>query len=140
MPTRDPNAVATKWSQNLGSATQRITDGVNAVTIAPGQAAARNKTGYVQGVTASVDKWASNVAAVSLQSWQSDMINKGVQRIASGASAAEPKFATFMGRLLPYIDRQVSALPPRGNLDANINRVTTFIRSMAKFRNTPTGA
>lgn len=140
MATKDPTTVAQKWSQNLGSATQRITDGVNAVTVAPGQAAARNKAGYVAGVTASVDKWASNVAGVSLSSWQQDMVNKGVPRIASGASAAEGKFSTFMGRLLPYIDRQVSALPPRGNLDANISRLTTFVRGMAKFKNTGTGA
>ena len=129
-----PEQIAQRWAQNLGSATQKITDGVNAVTVAPGQAAARQKAVYLQNVQASVDKWASRTAAVPLETWKQDMINKGVQRIASGATAAQPKFQSFMTALLPHIQSQVSALPARGNLDANINRMVQFVRGMSKFR------
>lgn len=133
---QDPSAVAAKWAQNLGGATQRITDGVNAVTTAPGQAAARQKALWAQNVAASQDKWAARTAAVPLSDWQQAIIQKGVPRIASGATAAQPKFATFMGKLLPYIDSQVRALPARGNLEANITRMTTFVRGMSKFSST----
>lgn len=134
MATPTPDAVAAKWAQNLGSSTQRITDGVNGVTVAPGQAAARQKAAWVQNVAAAQDKWAANVASVSLNSWQQDMINKGVPRIASGASAAQPKFQNFMAQFLPFLDQQVRALPARGNLDQNIARMTAMVRGTAKFQ------
>lgn len=133
---KDPTTVASKWAQNLSGATQSITDGVNAVSVAPGAAAARQKTVYVNNVTASADKWARNVAAVSLSSWQQDMITKGIPRIASGAQAAQSKFATFMGKLLPYQANLVSQLPARGNLEQNITRMTQMVRGMANFTNT----
>ena len=135
MAKLDATAVAQKWAQNLGAATQAVQDGVNAVTVAPGAAAARQKAVWVQNVQAAQDKWARNTAAVTLNDWQQAMITKGVPRIASGATASQPKFATFMGKLLPFIDNAVSALPARGNLDANINRSVAFMRKMATFSN-----
>jgi|SRR5579859_1378905 len=133
MATQSPDQIAARWAQGLASATQKITDGVNAVTVAPGMAASRQKAVYVANVNANADKWAQNVQGVSLQAWQAATINKGVQRIATGAAASQPKFATFMGKLLPYIDRQVAALPPRGNLQQNIARMTAFVQGMAQF-------
>lgn len=132
---RDPQAIAARWAQNLGAAGQKITEGVQAVTVAPGVSAARQKGAYVQGVNASQDKWAARVAAVPLSEWQQAMTGKGAQRIGTGATAATGKFATFMGKLLPYIDSQRGALPPRGDLGANIARMTQFVQGMAKFRN-----
>jgi hypothetical protein len=130
-----PDQIAAKWAQNLGQSTQRIQDGVQSVTQAPGLAAAAQKTTWVQNTTSSADKWASNTAKVTLGEWQQAMIEKGLQRVASGATAAEPKFNAFMGRLLPHIDSVKRSLPARGNLDANINRMVAFTRGMAKFQN-----
>lgn len=132
---KDPTVVAAKWANNLAGSTQAITDGVNAVTVAPGTAAARQKDVWAQNVAASKDKWARNTANVSLQDWQADMINKGVARIAGGAQAAQSKQAVFYGKLLPFIDAQKAALPPRGNLEANIARANAFMRKMATFSN-----
>lgn len=130
---KDPTTAAQKWSTNLAAATSSITAGVQAVTVAPGQAAARQKAAYVQGVNNSQDKWARNVAGVSLQSWQADMVNKGIPRIATGATAAEPKMATFLGQLLPYQERLKGTLPARGTLDQNIARMTSWVRGMSQF-------
>lgn len=129
-----PEQIAAKWATGLSGASSRITDGINAVSVAPGQAAARQKQVWQQNVAASADKWATNTGKVSLSDWQSAMINKGVPRIASGAIAAQPKFATFMTQLMPFIAQQKSALPARGNLDANIARMTAFARGMATFK------
>lgn len=135
---KDPNASAAKWAQNLQNSTQAITDGVNAVTVAPGLAAARQKDVYVANVMAAKDKWASRVASVPLSSWQQSMIQKGIPRIAQGATVAQPKVASFLTQLLPAIAQVKSTLPPRGTLDQNINRSNAFIRGMAQFSYKPT--
>lgn len=134
MATMTPEQIAAQWASRLAGSGQRITDGVNAVTTAPGQAAARQKGVWQQNTTAAADKWAARVASVPLGDWQQAMTSKGVQRIGAGAQAAQPKFATFMGQLLPHIAQVKGTLPPRGNLDQNIARMTTFVQGMAKFQ------
>lgn len=129
-----PDQIAARWAQGLAGASQKIADGVDAVRVAPGQAAARQKSVYVANVQASADKWAANVASVTLPSWQDAMKTKGVPRIAQGATAAQPKFGAFMNQLLPHIERTRSALPARGTLDQNIARMTTFVRGMSTFK------
>jgi hypothetical protein len=131
-----PDQIAARWAAGLAGASQKITDGVNAVSVAPGQAAARQKTVWVQNVAASADKWAANTARVSLSDWQQAMITKGAPRIASGATAAQPKFASFMTQLLPHIASVKGQLPARGNLDQNIARMTAFVRGMSTFKRT----
>lgn len=133
--SQTPDQIAAKWAQNLAGATERIKDGVNSVTQAPGLAAAAQKNVYLQNVQANADKWASNTAKVTLGEWQQSMIEKGLNRIGQGATSAEPRFTAFMGRLLPHIDSVKRGLPARGNLDANINRMVAFTRGMAKFQN-----
>ena len=62
------------------------------------------------------------------------MTTKGIPRIATGAQTAQPKFAQFMGKLLPYIATQKASLPARGTLDQNIARMTAFVQGMSKFQ------
>lgn len=130
---KDPTTVANNWASRLGQSTTAITDGINAVTVAPGQAAARQKTVWANNTAASVNKWATNTAAVPLSDWQQATITKGVPRIATGATAAVPKMTTFMTKLLPFIDNAKAGLPPRGDLNANINRMVSFTQKMATF-------
>lgn len=127
--------VAERWARNLAGSTERIKEGIMATSVAPGQAAARQKQVWAQNVAASQDKWARNVGRVSLGEWQDAAINKGLARVAAGATAAQPKMTSFLNRFLPYVDQQKAALPPRGNLDQNINRAVTFIRGMSQFKN-----
>lgn len=130
-----PEAAAAKWAQGMQAAGPKITAGIQAVTVAPGVAAARQADLYQANVVAAVPKWKANVAAVPLGDWQNATITKGVPRIASGAAAAQPAFAMFMGKLLPFIDNSVRSLPPRGNLEQNIARMTQHVRKMATFSN-----
>lgn len=135
MTTRTPDQIATAWSQNLAGATQKITDGVNAVTVAPGQAAARQADVWLAKLQASQAKWKAKVSAVPLSDWQTMMIQKGVPRIASGATAAQPKFSAFMTKFLPHLQAGRAQLPPRGTLDQNVNRAVSMIRYNATFKN-----
>lgn len=127
---KDPAAVAAKWVRGMQGAGQAITDGVNAVTTAPGQAAARQVNAYTAGVQQNAQKWATRVASVSLQEWRDAMITKGAQRIGGGAAAAESKMANAMAQLLPAIDTIKASLPPRGDINANIARSVAFQTKM----------
>lgn len=126
---------AAKWAANLSGATQAITDGVNSVTVAPGMAAARQQDVWASNTAASKSKWAANVQKVSLGDWQTSMTTKGIGRIASGATAAQPKMEAFLNKLLPYQQAQKAQLPPRGNLQQNIQRMTAWATAMSKFSN-----
>ena len=132
MAMKDPNTSAQKWATNLSGAGTTITNGVNAVTVAPGTLAAAQKAAYVQNTAASADKFAANSQKVTLNEWQQATINKGVPRIAAGAQAAEPKMAAFLTKALPVINSIVKALPPRGSLQQNLQRSNQFCTQMSQ--------
>lgn len=136
MAAKDPAAVAAKWAQNLGSATQHIQAGVDAVQTAPGQKAAAQKNLWLQQLQANADKWARNVSAVSLTDWQQAMRDKGIARIGTGAQAAIPKMTSFLGQFLPHVEsvaQQVRAMPKGGLANAEA-RVLAQMRGNAAFR------
>jgi|SRR5690348_614483 len=126
---------AQKWATNLPAAQQRYIAGVNAVTVSPGQLAARASALWAANTAAAQPKFARNSAAVTLQSWQEATANKGAQRLASGAQAAQSKVEQVFSKLFPAIQSAVTSLPPRGDLEANINRSASFARAMNKWKN-----
>lgn len=134
MAMRDPSQVAAKWAQNTGNATQAYTDGVKAVTVAPGQLAARSADLWATNVVQAKPRFATNSAKVTLAEWQDAAANKGAARLASGVSAAQPKFEQQIGKVLQHIDAGVRSLPARGTLDQNINRMTQFVRHMSNYK------
>jgi hypothetical protein len=134
MAMPDAATAAAKWAQNFGASGQRWADGINGVTVAPGQLAARQKNLWVQNTAAAADRFAANSAKVSLADWQQTSIAKGQGRLASGAQAAQGKVENAFVRLFPHIASVRSSLPPRGDLEANINRAAAFARGMAKFK------
>jgi hypothetical protein len=133
----DPTSATAKWVNNLSNSTQAITDGVNSVTTAPGQAAARQVQTWLARVQASAQKWATNTAAVSLPDWQQSMITTGIPRIASGAQAKQGKYQAFATKFFPYLQTgvaQVKAMP-KVTLQDGINRAVAMINHNAKFSN-----
>jgi hypothetical protein len=131
---KDAAAVAADWAARLGQSTQKIEAGIRGVTQAPGAAAARQKTVWAQNVAQSQDKWARRVAAVTLQEWQDAAVTKGVGRIGAGAQAAIPKMQQFLQVFLPFQESIVNSLPPRGDLNANVNRMVQMVTKTAQFK------
>lgn len=131
-----PEQAAAKWQSRLSGATQQITDGVNRVQRAPGAAAAANKAAWLARVTASADKWARNVSAVSLEDWKAKMTSVGIPRIAQGATANVGKVQNFQAAFLPYLDQGVARVKamPNATLEDGIARATAMIRHNANFR------
>lgn len=135
------NATA-KWVKGLQGATQQITDGVNAVTTAPGVSAARQVQTWLARIQASAAKWQANVSAVSLQEWQTAMINQGIPRIAQGAQAKQGKYQAFADKFFPYLAQGVAQVHnmPKTSLADGINRAVAMINWNAKFSNKATPA
>jgi hypothetical protein len=127
----DAGTLAASWAAKMAAAGPRMQAGAQAVTTPPGQAAAAQKDAYLNGVNASVNLWAQKVAAVSTADWQNAYITKGLPRVASGAAAAQPKFATVLAKILSAEKSIVSSLPARGGLENNIARSAAFQRAMA---------
>lgn len=129
----DPAAAAQKWATAMQGAGTAYTAGVNRVTTAPGQSAARQVQQYINQVAARAQVWAQNVAAVSLQEWQQAAINKGAPRLGTGAQAAQSKFQTFMQALLAYEANGLGSLPARGDFAANQQRMIAWSTYMHNF-------
>lgn len=126
----NPTAAAEAWSSKLGAATQAYTDGVNSVTVAPGQLAAAAGDRWLAATQQALPRFKTNSASVSLGSWQQSAISKGAPRLASGATAAQSKMESVFSKLFPAIQSAVNALPPRGNIQQNIQRSAAFAMAM----------
>lgn len=121
---------AQAWVTGMGNATTKYTAGVQAVKTAPGTLAAAQAQKWATNVAAAVNTFSKNVGAVSLASWQSAAVNKGAPRLASGATAAQPKFQSFMNSFIPTLTNIVNGLPARGTYDQNISRLTSYLSAL----------
>jgi len=123
-----------KWGRRLNAAGPDITNGVKRVQTAPGQSAAAAQDLMLQRLTEAIQSglWAKQVAAVSLQDWQSAMVNKAIPRIAQGVTQAQKTKSGVIEALLSAVDTaaaEARALP-KGNIEASIARAAAFMRSM----------
>jgi hypothetical protein len=134
MATPTPAEAAAKWAQNLGGASARYTAGVQAVTVAPGTLAARSADLWANNTIAAKARFTKNSQAVSLGDWQQAAINKGATRLATGAQAALPKMEAALTRVFGWINQVKGSLPPRGDIEANINRAGAFARGMHNLK------
>lgn len=129
---------AEKWGRRLKGSTEDIRRGINRVSEAPGIAAARQADLMLAKVTESISsgRWAAKVSEVPLEEWKKKTMDKGLGRIASGVDAAAATQVAMATKLLADVDAAVAVVnqTPRGDLEANITRMTTFVREMSKSK------
>lgn len=135
---KNPADVARKWQRGLGSAGESVRAGVQAVSRNPAELAAAAQDRYVAGVQRAVDsgKFRRGLGRVTLQSWQQAMVDKGIPRMSSGATAALPKVERFLAEWLPYMDQLKQRLQsmPRGGPEENKARMLAAFDHNASFR------
>ena len=128
---------AKKWKERLDGSREMIKAGVERVKTAPGKSAAAKSDKYLAGVQRSVEekRWQRGVEAVTLEDWQKSMIDKGLNRIASGTAGAQTKMERFGTALLAETDRLSAEVHkmPDVTIDDSIARATYFMRGMSKF-------
>lgn len=139
-----PAQAAAKFAQNLGAATASIQSGVQAVTQSPTAAAANAVTKWQQKMAqpTTAQRFVAGLNGVSLQSWQTAMINKGLPRIASGAQAAVPKMTAFYNDFLPFVAQvqaKVKAMPSL-TLTDSANRMLANMNGIAAYKKPSSGA
>lgn len=135
---RDPVKVTEKQIRNAANGATAYSDGVRDVKEAPGAKAARKKDKYKANVMASVDKWAENVGAVSLQEWAEATTGKGAERFASGVEAARPKILAFQQQFQPFVDgvkKELDAMPD-ATPDQREQKMLANVRKMRQFKRT----
>ena len=124
-----PTQISDKWLTNLQNAQTAMTNGVNAVTQAPGQLAAAQAALWLQRLQASQQKWANRVGAVTLAQWQQAMINLGIPRAIQGAQSKQSRYTTFITEYMSFLQGQVPTIKamPKGTLAQGIARATAMI-------------
>jgi len=129
-----PQEYAEKWGRRLKGSTEDIRRGVRRVDEAPGQAAARAVDLMKQKLLEAIEDgtWAARVAGVSLDEWRQAIETKGLQRLASGVDAAQPRQADMARELLAAVDEAagIARRLPKGTIEDSINRMATFAREM----------
>lgn len=127
-----------KHARRLKGAITDMQRGIEGVTASPTAAAAAKKDKMRMNVNAAIDsgKWEAGLKRTTLEEWKTKTVQKGLGRVAAGIDAASAKVTSFASELLPYQDRlkaDISKMPDV-SLEDNINRMTSFIRGMAKFQ------
>jgi len=117
---------AAKWQAGFAAAGTAWQNGINNVTVAPGQLAVAAQSRYLSGVQTNVAKWASKTGAVTLAQWKAAATAKGPSRLASGATAGMPKYQAAIGAVLQAEASIIAGLPPRGTVEQNIQRSSQF--------------
>jgi hypothetical protein len=133
-----PAEATEKWVSRLSAATADITRGIDRVTEAPGQKAAAKKAKWLAAVQQSQDKWARNVAAVSLEQWKALFKGVGVQRIAQGAQAKKGKMQGFLEQFMPHLEAgiaKVNAMPDT-TFEDRIQKSVAMMRHNHDFKRT----
>jgi hypothetical protein len=131
----DPTSATAKWVSRMQAAGPQITEGVQAVTTAPGMLAAKQSAKWLAKLQASQAKWAKNVAAVSLSDWQTAMTSRGIPNISTGVTAKQGNYAAFAAKFYPYLaagKAQIDAMPT-DSLSASIAKAVAQITYNSKY-------
>lgn len=139
MATKTAEQVSQKWLQNISQAQAEMQAGVQATTVAPGQAAAAKVQKWQNSLSnpATVAKWVRNVqAGGSLSAWQQSMENYGIARAIQGAQQKQAKYTNSMNSLLPFIYNlrtQVRTMDD-STPAAREQRMLAFTRGMTAYK------
>ena len=133
-----PDEAAVKQANRLKGATEEIRKGIERVTVSPTAKAATKIAKMRTNLLAKIDDGTveRRLKEVTLDDWKQKASTTGVNRIAEGIDGAHNKQVAFYSKLFPAQDALIQQIDkmPDTSLEDNINRMTTFIRGMSKFR------
>ncbi len=134
----NPTEAADKHIRRTTAAVADMQRGVERVTEAPTALAAdkidKMRTRWLAAVDSG--KVERGLRRVTLQDWKTQMLTKGVGRVASGVEAARPKLESFYGDLFAHENAllgQIEGMPDL-SLEDSIQRMGAWARGMSEFK------
>jgi len=102
-----------KWSRNASQATETYTEGVRNPRTPWSQATQNAAESYKAGIQQSITegRFAKGVAKAGDQKWQTNAVQKGGERFASGVQQGVTSYETGVAPYLSVIES--TTLPPR---------------------------
>lgn len=136
MTSITPEEYAEKWNRRIKASTPDIQKGVERVTVNPASLAIAKKDKMRTNTLKAIDDgtWEAGLRKVTLEDWRQAFLTKGIGRISAGADGAMFKMQDFGAWVMARhatIGAKIKAMPDV-TLEDNINRMTTYIREMAK--------
>lgn len=135
MAVKPASAWASNWSGSAGKATQNYTAGVDAYSGDWVQATVSQQVTMQQNWLASLSNgtWAAGVQAKTTQGWKADTVAKQAN-YGVGFQAGASKYSAAAQKLQPFMASAVAALPPRGDINANLQRSNSLAMALHQNR------
>ena len=111
------------WAGSGGRAATAYSEGVQGYTGDWAGATTRQQAVMVNNWTQAISsgRWASGVNNTGTSGWKSATVAK-VTNYSTGFQAGAAKQAVAMGKIMNFLGSAVPALPPRGDINANLAR------------------
>lgn len=137
MANSTPKEAYDLYAQTMKARLPKMERGIRRVTEAPGMRAAKQVGKMRANLLRSIDDgtWEDRVSSVSLQDWQTAMIEKGLPNVSRGVDNAEGKMVDFFGQLFDYQDQTASQLDnmpdttpadAKARMNFNFDRMSQF--------------
>ena len=118
---------AAAWAGSAGRAATNYGEGVNSYSGDWAGATTRQQsvmqTNWQQAVSSG--RWANGVNATGTQGWKSATQAK-TSNYTTGFSAGAAKQSVAIGKIMNFLGSAVPALPPRGDINANLQRANAL--------------
>lgn len=138
MAQLSPQQVADKWAAKAAASGNDYKNGIQSVTVAPGQLAAAAQDVMLQKLTEAITsgRWAARVSGVSLSAWQQAAMTKGVANYGTGVQAGKGKMAAAMSYYLPIANQIKEAVRsiPRDGGAGSLERVRIAMQMMQQAK------
>lgn len=135
MAVKPASTWSSNWTGSSGRATTNYTTGVEAyngdwasATTAQ-QAAMQNN--WLQSLADG--SWANGVNNVGTSGWKSATVAKAAN-FGVGIQAGASKYAAAAQKLQPFMSQAVASLPPRGDINANLQRSAALAMALHNNR------
>ena len=123
------------WSGASSRASTAWTEGIQSTTKDQAALAANAQPRWLAGVqdAAANNRFANGVTRRGTAYWKSQSQAKAGNYV-TGYSAGASNYGSAIGKILAAEANIVSALPARGDLNTNIQRMTQFVQGMHQYK------